>query len=49
MKNNYLRNSDEEAIVDFVKGYEELYNKIKEHCMEKARKEFLVGAVRWQQ
>ena len=39
MTNIYLTDSDEEAIVDFVKDHEELYNKTNEHFMDKARKE----------
>ena len=39
--NVYLTDSDEEAIMDFVKGHEELYDKTSEHFKDKARKEFL--------
>ena len=39
MTNIYLTDSDEEAIVDFVKGHKELYNKSNEHFKDKARKE----------
>ena len=39
MTNIYLTDSDEEAIVDFVKNYEELYDKADEHFKDKARKE----------
>ena len=41
MTNIYLRDSDEEAIVDFVKDHEELYNKTNIHFNDKARKENL--------
>ena len=41
MTNIYLMDSDEVAIVDFVKDHEELYNKTDEHFKDKARKEFL--------
>ena len=44
MTNIYLIDSDEEAIVDFVKDHKELY-KINEHFKDKARKECL-GEVR---
>ena len=37
----YLMDSDEEAIMDFVKDHEELYDKINEHFKDKARKECL--------
>ena len=40
MTNIYLTDS-EEAIVDFVKDNEELYNKTSEHFKDKERKEFL--------
>ena len=36
MTNVYLTNSDEAAIVDFVKDHEELFNKTKEHFKDKA-------------
>ena len=36
--NIYLMDSDEEAIVDFVKDHKNLYNKINEHFKDKARK-----------
>ena len=38
MKNIYLTDSDEEAIVDFVKDHEELYYKIDEHFKDKERR-----------
>ena len=41
MTNIYLTDSDEEAIVDFIKDYEELYNKTNKHLKEKARKDCL--------
>ena len=41
MTNIYLTDSDEDAIVDFVKDHEELYDKTSEHFKDKARKEFL--------
>ena len=41
MTNVYLTDSDTEAIVDFVKDHEELYNKNGEHFKDKARKESL--------
>ena len=41
MSNIYLTDSDEEAIVDFVKDHEELYDKINELFKDKARKECL--------
>ena len=39
--NIYLTDSDEEAIMDFVKDHEELYNNTNEHFKDKARKECL--------
>ena len=39
MTNIYLPDSDEEAIVDFVKDNEELYDKTSEHFKDKTRKE----------
>ena len=39
MTNIYLIDSDEEAIVDFVKDHKELYDKTNEHFKEEARKE----------
>ena len=39
MTNMYLTDSDEEAIVDFMKDHEELYNKINKHFKGKAREE----------
>ena len=41
MTNTHLTDSDEEAIVDFVKGYKELHNKTNEHFKDKAKKECL--------
>ena len=41
MTNVYLTDSDQEAIVDFMKDQEELYNKTSEHFKDKARKESL--------
>ena len=38
MTNIYLTDSDQEAIMDFVKDQEELYDKTNEHFMDKARK-----------
>ena len=38
MNNIYLMDSDEEAIVDFVKDYKEFYDKTNEHIKNKARK-----------
>ena len=38
MTNIYLTDSDEEAIVDFVKDHKEFYDKINEHFKDKARK-----------
>ena len=39
MTSIYLTDSDEEAIVDFVKDHEELYDKTNDHFKDKARKE----------
>ena len=39
MINIYLTDSDEEAILDFMKDHEELYDDTNEHCKDKARKE----------
>ena len=39
MTNIYLMDLDKEAIVDFVKDHEELYDKTNEHFKDKARKE----------
>ena len=39
MTNVYLTDSDEEAIVDFVKEYKELYEKTSEHFKDKSREE----------
>ena len=41
MTNIYLRDSDEEAIEDFVKDHKELYDKTNEHFKDKAKKECL--------
>ena len=41
MTNIYPMDPDEEAIVDFVKDHEELYNKTNEHFKDQARKECL--------
>ena len=41
MTNIYLRDSDEETIVDFVKDNNNLYEKTNEHFKDKARKECL--------
>ena len=41
MTNIYLTDPDAEAIVDFVKDHEELYDKNNEHFKDKARKECL--------
>ena len=41
MTNVYLTDSDEEAILDFVKGHKELYHKTSEHFKDKASKESL--------
>ena len=41
MTNIYLTESDEEALLDFVRDHEELYDKTNEHFKDKARKEFL--------
>ena len=38
MTNTHIKDSDEEAIVDFVKHQGELYNKTNEHFKDKARK-----------
>ena len=43
MTNILLMDSDEEAIVEFVKDHEELYDKTNEHFKYKARNEFLWG------
>ena len=39
MRNIYLTDSDEAAIVDFVEDHEELYDKTHEKFKEKARKD----------
>ena len=39
MMNTYLKDSNEEAIEDFVKDHEELYDKTNEHFKDKARKD----------
>ena len=41
MTNIYLTDSDEKAIVDFVKDHEELYDKTNVHFKHKARKDCL--------
>ena len=41
MANVSIADSDKEAIVDFVKNYEELYNKTNEHFKDKAGKKCL--------
>ena len=41
MTNIYLADSDEEVIVDFVKGHEALYTKTNKHFKDKTRKECL--------
>ena len=41
MTNIYLTHSDEEAIMDFVKDHEKLYDKTNKHFKDKARKESL--------
>ena len=41
MMNSYITDSDEEAIVDFVKDHEELYDKTSKHFKDKARKDCL--------
>ena len=41
MTNIYLTDFDKEAIVDFLKDYEELKNKTNEHFKDKARKQCL--------
>ena len=41
MTNIYLTDSDKEAIVDFVKDHEELYDKINKHFKDKAWKDCL--------
>ena len=38
-RNTYLTDSDEEAIVDFVKGHEELYHKTQFNDNDEARKD----------
>ena len=38
MTNVFITDSDQEAIVDFVKDHEELYNKTSEHFKNNARK-----------
>ena len=39
MTNIYLTYSDKGAIVDFVKDYDELYNKTNKHFKDKSRKD----------
>ena len=41
MTNIYFTDSDEEAVVDFEKDHEELYDKTKENFKDKSRKECL--------
>ena len=41
MTNIYLTDLDKEAIVDFVKDHEELYDKTDEYFKDKARKKCL--------
>ena len=41
MTNIYLTDSDEEAIVDFVNDYGELYDKTNRHFKDKTKKECL--------
>ena len=41
MTNIYLTDSDEEAVVDFVKDHEELHHKTNEHFKDKSRKDCL--------
>ena len=41
MTNIYLTDSNKEAIMDFMKDHEELYDKTNGHFMDKARKECL--------
>ena len=43
MTNIYMKDSDEEAVVDFVKDHEEWYNKTNEHFKDKTRKESKFG------
>ena len=38
LTNIYLMDSDEKAMVDFVKDHDVLYNKTNEHFKDKARK-----------
>ena len=45
MKSIFLSDSDEEAIVDFVKQHEELFHKIHEKFKDKQRKERLWESV----
>ena len=40
MINIYLKDSDEEAIVDFVRDHEDLYNKTNKLFQDTARKDF---------
>ena len=41
MRNTCLTDSDEEAIVDFVKDNEELYDKANKHFKDKVKKDCL--------
>ena len=42
MKSIILSDSDEEAIVDFIKQHEELYDKTNDSCKDKQKKERLL-------
>ena len=46
MTSIYLTDSDEEAIVDFVKDHQELYDMTNKHFKDKARKECRPGLSR---
>ena len=48
MTNIYLTDSDEEAIVDFVKDHEELYDKANKHFKEKSKEGMSLGEMRQQ-
>ena len=41
MTQTFLTDSDEGAVVDYVKDHEELYDKTSEHFKDKARKDCL--------
>ena len=45
MTNIYLTDSDEEAVTDFVKNHEELYDKTNLHFKDKARKKCFGGVL----